>query len=368
MKLRVISKDAYDNWFRSFTTKTSYERGKVTSWINVERMLCSPFSDKYKVIDVQPSTTIKHIIKKLFGKEPVTISEPKVSNGFEYMIITECNIYCLQCQSKALDPDKEISDYFIEENDTLLFDKYTYTRPASVFYCAIPIRDFTDFSKIILSQQDIEEELQLTHESFKFRFNPITSVLLYTDEDTEISKYIRYSFASLDAMTGQHLNIYTIEQPSQVKGISARIYWKTYLEERVFSIFQFVGWTRYKPYNKSDAYRIAEMLGLYPDSLPCIVIFANITSDEKIVIPITADYPEFFRTFSSIVLRTSNELNMSERFFSFSDFKELFLSKWDNFMETQSKKLTENFTFNGNTVFINKPKGPFEISDFQKDS
>ncbi|HHV24494.1 MAG TPA: hypothetical protein GXX65_08185 [Methanosarcina sp.] len=394
MKLRVVSKDAFDRWFESFILEKYSQYGEdVTRWIDVEKMFSLPFAGKYKVIDVQPSMTVKQIIKTLLGKELITITEPNASKGiFESMIITECYIYCLQCQSEELDPEKKISDYFIEENDTLLLGEHTRTERSDVIisYRVCLFRDITDFSYIVRTQQDIENSPGLLFRPLPLRkgitdtlqesievgsmFNgaglrPVESVLLYTDEDMEISKYIRYNFASLDVMTGHHLNLYAIEQPLQVNGISARIYWKNYLEERVFSIFQLLGWTKYKPYDKSNAYRIAEMLGLYPESLPCVVIFGDIKSDEKIVIPIIEEYPIFFRNLSSIVLKTINELFKSKKgLYSFSDFKNLFLSKWDHFMETQQEKPTSIFTFNGNTVFINKPEGPFEISDFQKDS
>jgi hypothetical protein len=137
---------------------------------------------------------------------------------------------------------------------------------------------------------------------------PIESVLLYTDEDIELAQYIRYNFFALDKMTGHHLNIYTIEQPTQVKGVLAHKYWKALLEQATYSFLHLMGWTRYKPYDKTQVYQIANILGMYPDVLPCIVLFGDLKSDEKIVVTITEEIPQFFRRLSSVVLATIERL------------------------------------------------------------
>jgi hypothetical protein len=198
---------------------------------------------------------------------------------------------------------------------------------------------------------------------------PVEGVLLYTDEDWRLGKYIRYNFASLDQMTGHHLNLYAIEQPSKVKGISGRAFWKSVLDVNTYRFLNLLGWTQHSSYNKADAYKIANILGLYPEALPCVVLFGNIKSDEKIVVTLSGEIQTFFRILSSKVLATIEDLHKRDvkLYDNFAEFKKVFLDKWGaEGPRHGTGGHSRTFIFNGDTVFINKPSGDVNVQDFQK--
>jgi nucleoside phosphorylase len=152
---------------------------------------------------------------------------------------------------------------------------------------------------------------------------PIECVLLYTEEDPEIGQYIRLNFSNLDAMTGRRINIYTIEEPIHIHGSS---YWKDHVERSVYSFLRIMGWTAYKPYCKADAYKIAEIMNIDPNELPCVVLYGDDLTD-NIALHIEGKPAEFFRQFCSNI---APALDASE---SGSDFK------FDSFKKGLLKRL-----------------------------
>lgn len=258
----------------------------------------------------------------------------------------------------------------------------------------VKLRDLTDFRNIVLTHEDVKglprsksspwQSIQrlfgIVNNSAdpKYCFSrnltkrPLESVLLYTDEDAELAKYIRYNFSALDVMTGDYLNIYTIEQPTSIRGLSAGEYWKARLDQTTYTFLQLMGWTRYKPYEKALAYQVADILGVYPEALPCIIIkeFGSpIESNEKIVVTVSGDHKTFFRGLSTIVRTTMEKLTASsvDRQINFDDFKKEFINEWSAWKEVNKRRemQTASFIFEGKTVFINKPSGQYEIRDFQ---
>jgi hypothetical protein len=232
-------------------------------------------------------------------------------------------------------------------------------------YYFVDIRDANDFRSRVRTINDVRaSDKYLSRDQW-----PIESVLLYTDEDIDLAKYVRQNFSALDGMTGDNLNIYTIEKPIRLTSISARKYWKAVLDQSTYSFLHQLGLTRYKPYDKAHVYEIANMLGVYPDALPCVVIFGDIKSDEKIVVTISGDYKTFFRGLATVALRAREKLaetqfNMVD---DFGEFKKILIANW-NIWEEKAEKgeaRTTSFVFNGQTVFINKPSGQYEIKDFQ---
>lgn len=406
VKLKVGSKHKYDVWKDQAveTIWSQYGEDRI-ELLKVQKLIDLPFDENFKEIDVSPETKVEDVIILLTGQKPVTMKklsgkrkrDMSSSDEGDAVRITERCLYCLPAHHEELDPSKRLSDYDIRDGDLLLLGEYTKVEPDPASYRAALIRDVEDFCRIVRTLEDIQFGVQ-DEEAPKLLFRPrpipkgatesliasivvgsmfrgpglrpVESVLLYTDEDTDIAEYIRFNFAALDEVTSYHLNVYVIEQPTQVKGILARDYWKAQLEEKKYSFLQFMGWTHYKPYDKTNAYQIAQMLNIYPDALPCVVLFGNIKSDEKIVISILDDEHKFFRKLSSIVLKTMEEMEKKKIKWDdnfFGRFKELFMEKWKLSQETENtNKETKTFIFNGQTVFINKPSGSVEIKDFQK--
>ncbi len=412
MILEVANKKEFDAWLHEAVEEVrTYYGEHLSRNITIEKLVKSTIKLKKTQIEVEPTDKISEIIKRLTGNESVTI-EPYIpqdendsnQNTFSSrlhrkegsQVITERYLYCLSADTDELEPKKEIADYDIQDGDLLLLAVYTKIEPDPSLYQAALFRDLYDFRRIVRSQNDINESPGLL-----FRFPPlpkgITSALqasiivgsefhapgfrrveaflLYTDEDEAIASYIRYNFAELDRMTGSHLNLYTIEQPTKIKGVSARQYWKAKLEKNKYEFMHLMGWTQFKPYDKSQAYIIAESLGIYPDALPCVVFFGAINSNEKVVVTISTEVSVFFRELSSIVLRTfeKNFKNKDKSLasfgrlqgVSFEQFKENFLKNWESAQKLRKLRKSKTFVFNGKTVFVNKPSGKVELTDFQ---
>jgi hypothetical protein len=368
-----------------------------TRWLDMSEILQSPFSTDYRVIDVSPYMTIKEVIRMLTGSDPVQ------SSG---MIVTEYYLYCLSCSSDELDPEKQLLADPIEENDVLLLGVYERLAVDPWNYRATLFRDIIDFSRFVRERDDLEK-LYETKPSGSFRIGekkllfefppvpkgvtdsflaswsmgtyihgagvrPVEGLLLYTEEDKNIAEYIRLNFSNLDVMTGHHLNVYVLESPAKVRGTPPKDYWKAFLDQKQYSILNALGWTRTKPYAKEEAYKLGQMLGVLPDNFPCLMLFGDLASDEKIILSIGDDIKSFFRTVCSIIQKTMAELlqesgeRMSGSWPTFNKFKEKFMSYWETLVIENSNGQSSSYTFNGNTVFINRPSGPVNLRDFQK--
>jgi hypothetical protein len=374
LKLRLGSKNKFDEWKLENCHEVYSKYGEdAIRLIDIKKIIDQDFDDDIREIDVFPEMKVEEVISLLTGQEHLTIKELEEGS----LEITERYVYCLSASSKELDPSAAIFSYDIQNNDLLLLGVYTKVEPDPCRYRAALIRDIDDFCRIVRTSEDIKKSPGLLfvprpipkgatealvdsimsgsmfHEP---GLRPIESVLLYTDEDASIAEYIRYNFAALDEMTGHHLNVYTIEEPTSVQGISANLYWQAKLEKTKYDFLHLMGWTQSKPYNKNQSYKIARVLGVYPDSLPCVVLFGDIKSNEKVVVTISGNEKEFFRKLSSVALNTCETIvqSKSNKEFIFSDFKTVFMQLWKNWEDKKSKQKVENFVFNGQTVFINK--------------
>ena len=374
MKLTVIDKEAFDQW----KDRVIRELSKSDSpYLNEDRIglfdykKLDPLISKQnsREIEVLPTTSIEEVIDLFMTYNLITIIQ-RINQAGEDDTITY-SIYCPSVSRGGLSLSKTLADYGIQENDLLLLNvKIDHPNVFSLGLVFLKTtRELTDYCDIIQSSEDIEHSL-LTPSNNNTFSSIVESILLYTDEDTDLAQYLRYNYLALNEMTGHHLHIYTIEQVTQVKGVSTHEYWKATLNQTTHSFLHMMGWTRYKPYNKAEAYRIANMLGIYPDALPCVTIFGkHMNRNEKIVITISGEIKIFFRRLSSIILRTMakyRDLHV-EPFANFDEFKETFLSNWSTWTEEAGKKENWNTTFNfeGNTVFINKLSGDLELKDFQ---
>ena len=167
------------------------------------------------------------------------------------------------------------------------------------------VRDYTDFQKRVTSWKKMGEindylcRQKLYNPSFSVI--PLVGTLLYTEEDFELATYVRENFDNLHAMSRKDIEIFFIEEPPSNNFKTVASFWKARLQHAAYLTWSLLGWVRSKPYDKSQAYEIAASLGIYPDRLPCLVIFDEPSCSDKIVVPISGDYSSLFRkAFSDI--------------------------------------------------------------------
>jgi hypothetical protein len=194
----------------------------------------------------------------------------------------------------------------------------------------------------------------------------VWGALLYTDEDGDLATYVRKHFASLSAMSGEKLHIFVIEEPEHNERLAAK-YWKALLQEKLFIIWSTMGWLSSKPYDKSQTYEIGRKLGVYPDQLPCLVLFDELERMEKLVFPIFATSATFFRSLFSALERSLETESMPGA--SYEAIRKQYTSILDTLKNTApvvSAYDRTQYNFYGQTVFVNHPQGSLTLSDFQK--
>lgn len=175
-----------------------------------------------------------------------------------------------------------------------------------------PVRDAKEFLDVLSLWKD----------------KPVTpGIILYTDEDTKLSIYIKENFESLDKLTGDWCTIFLIERPP-LGWEKSRLYWKEIFENELYERFQFLNLLRNKPYKKSEAYDIARKLKIDVKNLPCLVLLNphNLlnrygSSDEyafvdKLVFRIKEVSAEYFR---NLFFALEEKANNSQ--FPFRDIK-----------------------------------------------
>lgn len=219
-----------------------------------------------------------------------------------------------------------------------------------------PIRDGKEFFDSLLSWKNqevfdglIKKSLSLSGRSF------IPGVLLYTDEDYELSLYVREHFDALDKLTGDWCTIYLLENPSP-KWRKANNNWRKRIESGLN-----VSWFKSKPYDKSEAYDIARQLNVESSSLPCLVLISPSNLSEKLVLQIREVSPEYFRklfsTLEELVKRVSSEglrggVPSSQVF----DCLKLNFNEIVNFLEKHASKKEDNtgtkYILKGDNIFV----------------
>lgn len=378
MKLNILNKQEFDAWKQKAVRYIPSPYDGTIAWLDIQALQQNPPEENLftpREISVEPSITIEDLVREITGFSSGEID----GRGTEI----RRNLSCPSVEHMYLDPKKTVTDYGIQDDDLLLLSETEIHRvfTGASHIITMSSKDVTDFCRfvrtdaagLLFEPATIPREWPL-HLTPRSPPRPVQASLLYTDEDWELAEYIRYNFASLHQMTGHHLNIYTIEQPAKVNAVSGRTFWKSVLEVNAYRFLNFLGWTRYQPYDKSDAYRIAAALGVYPDALPCVIMYANaeidrqaVVTDAKVVVTVSGELKSFFRQLSTRVLATIEDLHQRDVNFydNFSEFKNLFLDKWKAdapVTDSDSRPLV----FNGDTVFINKPSGDVTVKDFQK--
>jgi hypothetical protein len=134
----------------------------------------------------------------------------------------------------------------------------------------------------------------------------VNSLVLYTEEDTDLALYVRQYYGALHIMSGFDLAFYFLEYIPPVQDIdrpSLHAFWSSVLPHKWYSAWRTIGLIRSKPFPPARVYQILHELGLDAAQLPCMVFFLDWRkiAEERIVLRITPPIPTFFRQVCSDV-------------------------------------------------------------------
>lgn len=138
-------------------------------------------------------------------------------------------------------------------------------------------------------------------------------VVLYTDEDWALAKYLRQHFGDLHVMSGLLIMLYMFEDKPRRSGDrvrDVRAFWAERLRPRVYQRWSELGLTTTKPRASEAVFHFCNRIGVAPDNVPCIVLFRewkNIRVEREII-PIEGPYDAFFRSFCSDIKRAMEEI------------------------------------------------------------
>jgi len=127
--------------------------------------------------------------------------------------------------------------------------------------------------------------------------NPLYALLLYTDEDVDITKYVRTYYNELSKLSGK-TRVFVFEEEHARKEVFQ--YWSKQLP----NINEYIGWnalglTKTKPYDKAQIYELCHIFGIPKERVPCILFFNNLElNDKKFVVlefPKDEKLKDFFR-------------------------------------------------------------------------
>jgi hypothetical protein len=151
---------------------------------------------------------------------------------------------------------------------------------------ALMLRNGEDFFGFIASVNDDGTLIKAEEKDQYPRIQRPIIVLLYTDEDPHVASYVRSHFDALDKASGRYCDVLFIENPGHVNPYK---YWKSILEQNLYVAWNLLGWTGTVPYNKNDAYLIADKIGISYDQIPCAVTYDRRTSSFRNVFSLGND-------------------------------------------------------------------------------
>lgn len=341
---------------------------------------------RYQIVDAEPSLTPDEIVLTKLGlplrKEeriPLRRWRGGDTQGRKCTLVTNYQLHCLML-SNPLQRDISIGQQGIIDKTIFILEKDTetiYDRPEDdpeygVMYNAVPIGGVRDFNRMVQTRlSDIGKRGQ----DFYFSSASYTAVMLYTDEDVELAKFVRENYTALNKMSGEECDVFVIERSPQEKISEIVNYWIELVQYNTYILWGGLGWIKTKPYDKSAAHEIAKQLGVFAHQLPCIVFFDDISEQDKIIIPLKTDnYTNFFRLlFGSLQELTPKRSYQRYRWELEQEYRKGILRKIRENLMAKSKKFgadeqTTTYVFQGNTVFINHPTGSLKINDFQNNA
>ena len=334
--LIVVPEGRFHAWKKQYIRTVFLDNKDKSSYLSTSFIdayaISKTFPETHYFIPVINCTPIAHIIelivrKILFNLSWITGNKARLTrndksiaireeystleNTIEYAI--EFSLLCPALSDQPLDLSTKISDLNIIDGSEEVFVLQESINPPLIGGSGMNIvRGFTEFQAAIAVYEDLAQvDDYLCHLYFHrgyFSDFPLIGVLLYTDEDLELSTYIRENFDNLHSMSGKEVEIFFIEEPPTNSTNLAPHFWKTKLERAAYRTWSLLGWVCSKPYDKSAAYKIADSLGIYSDQLPCIVLFDEISQAEKIVVSIPNNFSKFFRDYFANIKRYLNRV------------------------------------------------------------
>lgn len=245
--------------------------------------------------DMRVSTVIREARKSIFDYDKtVSKSMQWLRTVFPNLGGVSDKLYYPAVSNQALSERTKVSALDMKNLDIVILRS---VKPENVDYTMRFVKDFAQFQQMVLARENLTKRINSAYETDV----ELSSVLLYTDEDVQLAKYIRQHFDELHQMSGINVAVYVIEAPPKDSMLSSSSFWRRQIDHASYLAWSLFGWTQSRPYDKAAAYEIARTLNIYPDELPCLVVFANMDQMDKVIFPVHSDFLAFFRTtFSNI--------------------------------------------------------------------
>jgi len=314
--------------------------------INWDKVYRRDFEPNFIKVEVLENETVERLIKKIDNLLSKTRKAKYASAGQLYF------------PASGVDPlpnKVSMNEIGVTEQDILFYSRKVHLDAS---FTLLPASNASEiFQTMLFPSKDIEKK------------NIVSGVLLYTDEDIELAKYVREHFVSIDKLSGDWSQIFILEKPPS-DWRNSRQYWQSILHSEIYEMWSLVRWITTKPFDKSESYQVAKQLGVNSDQIPCLVLLEKNNLSNKLVLPIQKISAEYFRTLFALLERIIFEetLNPSaeQAFVSLSSNFGKIIKTLDRVAEKEQSADGIKYIFQGNTVFINRPHGHVTISDFQK--
>jgi hypothetical protein len=337
--LIVVPEERFHAWKKQYIRTVFLDNKDKYSYLSTSFIdayaLSKTFPETHYFIPVINRTTIAHILEVIVrkillnlswitgNKVRLTRNDKSIAIREEYSTLEktieytiEFSLLCPALSYQSLDLSTKLSELnIIDGSEEVFVLKENINLPLIEGSGMNIVRGFTEFQAAIAAYEDLAQVddylCNLYFHRGYFSDFPMFGVLLYTDEDIELSTYIRENFDNLHSMSGKEVEFFFIEEPPTNSTNLAPHFWKTKLERAAYRTWSLLGWVCSKPYDKSAAYKIADSLGIYSDQLPCIVLFDEISQAEKIVVSISNNFSRFFRDYFAKIKRYLNRVKES---------------------------------------------------------
>lgn len=244
--------------------------------------------DKAQKIEVRNNDPISYLAGFVIEEKEFSYGEDNiffVQGNFK----TSITFYCYEIIGGSLSPKNSFVDYAISDNTLILYKRtiFNLRPPKNISGKAI----FVPSSKSTKSFVDyLIHDLKQPYSIYQ-----LFGIFLYTEEDVDLSKYLRNNFNSIDYLTGSDLDIRFIEEPYLLNGIDVKSYWRSILNSQLYRLMQFVGYTNTKPYNKNKLYTIIKKYNIDLSILPSLLIIKDMAKEEYILLNIESDITNLLR-------------------------------------------------------------------------
>jgi hypothetical protein len=114
---------------------------------------------------------------------------------------------------------------------------------------------------------------------------------------------------SVNSLSGFDCLIGVYENPGEW-GEGWELYWKNILGPRFRKLKK--EWMNLKPYDRDTAFRLADILGIDKNNLPCMVFLESLPTTELLCIPIIDDHTLYLKYFQDIFTAISKASKMPE--------------------------------------------------------